>query len=72
MDVNYHERKEESMYPSPKPKARTDFKVKKNQKKGKVAAEIGNVSRDRSHANAQSASELGRALELVSLILFCF
>ena len=60
------------MYPSPKPKARADFKVKKNQKEGKVATEIGNVSRDRSRANAQCVSELGRALELVSLILFCF
>lgn len=61
------------MYPSPKPKARADFKVKKkNQKKRKVVAEIGNVSRYRSHANTHRASELGRALELVSLILFCF
>ena len=72
MDVNYHERKEESMYPSSKPKTRADFKVKKNQKKGKVVAEIGHVSRDRSRANTHRASELRRVLELVSLVLFCF
>ena len=60
------------MYPSSKPKTRADFKVKKNQKKGKVVAEIGHVSRDRSRANTHRASELRRVLELVSLVLFCF